>query len=82
LPVRGGAAKPDAVYPAGGGKPRSIRTHVALLAGGLVAVGVVAWILAGVVFALLHIIELLVVAGVAGWAGYRFGLFRGRHQGH
>ena len=35
---------------------------------------------AGVVFALLHIIELLVVAGLAGWAGYRLGVYRGHRR--
>jgi hypothetical protein len=53
---------------------------VVLIVAGLVAIGVAAWIVAGVVFALLHIIELLVVAGVAGWAGYRLGHYRGHRQ--
>jgi hypothetical protein len=51
-----------------------------LLLVGLLAIGVAAWVLVGVAFALLHLIELLAVAGVAGWAGYRLGNYRGRHQ--
>lgn len=50
------------------------------VAVGIVAIGVVAWLVVGVVFALLHVVELLAVAFVAGWAGYRVGHFRGRHE--
>jgi hypothetical protein len=74
--------QPDAVYPAGSGprRPRSLAGHLVLIVAGLVAIGVGAWIVAGVVFALLHILELLAVAGVAGWAGYRLGHYRGHRQ--
>lgn len=50
----------------------------ALLALG--AVAVVAWIVVGVVFAALRIIELALVAGAAGWAGYKLGHFRGSRR--
>jgi hypothetical protein len=39
------------------------------------------WIVAGLVFALIHLIEIIVVAGVAGTLGYRLGHYRGRHEG-
>jgi hypothetical protein len=53
---------------------------VLLVLAGVLAIGVVAWVVAGAVFALLHVIELLVVAAVAGWVGYRIGHYRGRRQ--
>jgi hypothetical protein len=73
-------AKPDAVYPPERRPPRSLGGHLALIVVGVIAIGAVAWLVAGVVFALLHVLELLVVAAVAGWAGYRLGHFRGRRQ--
>ncbi len=48
---------------------------------GVIALAVIAWFLAGAVFAVLRVLELLVVAGLAGWIGYRFGHYRGRHSG-
>jgi hypothetical protein len=51
-----------------------------LIGLGLIAIGFAAWVVAGVVFALLHVLELVAVAGVAGWAGYRFGRYRGRRE--
>jgi hypothetical protein len=63
-----------------GRPPRSHGTHVALVVAGLVAIGVVAWIVVSVVFTLLHVIELLLVAALAGWVGYRVGYFRGRRH--
>ncbi len=44
--------------------------------------GLAAWALAGVVFGLLHVLELIAVAAAAGWAGYRIGHFRGSRQRH
>lgn len=52
--------------------------HVVATLALIVAIGVVAWMLVGVAFALFHVLELVVVAGVAGWTGYRLGLYRGR----
>jgi hypothetical protein len=61
-------------------QPRSLGTHIAIIAASVLAIGLVAWVVAGVVFALLHVIELVVVAGLAGWAGYRVGRYRGSRQ--
>lgn len=47
----------------------------------LIAVVAGVWLVAGVVFALLRIIEVVAVAVAAGWIGYRVGHWRGRH-GH
>lgn len=73
--------------PAGGPAPEpagrrrgSVTVHVAGVMVALAAIGLVVWLVAGVVFALLHILELVAVAAVAGWAGYRIGRLRGpRH---
>jgi hypothetical protein len=48
---------------------------------GVVALAVVAWFLAGAVFAALRVLELLIVAGLAAWVGYKVGHYRGRHSG-
>jgi hypothetical protein len=46
----------------------------------LLAIGAAAWILAGIVFTILHVLELIAVAAGAGWVGYKIGHFRGsRH---
>lgn len=50
-----------------------------MVAGAIVVIGLVAWAVAGVVFAILHVLELIVVAGAAGWGGYRLGHYRGSH---
>jgi hypothetical protein len=54
-----------------------VRLHVGGVVVAVAVIGVVAWLVAGVVFALLHILELLAVGLAAGWAGYRLGRFRG-----
>ncbi len=54
--------------------------HLVGVAGALVVLGLAAWALAGVVFGLLHVLELIAVAAAASWAGYRIGLFRGGRQ--
>jgi hypothetical protein len=46
----------------------------------IAVIGLVAWAVAGIVWALLHVLELVAVATLAGWAGYRLGYFRGSHQ--
>lgn len=48
-----------------------------LVVAALVALGAAAWILAGVVFTLLHLLELIAVGAGAGWVGYKVGHFRG-----
>jgi hypothetical protein len=59
---------------------RSIGMHVTGVAVGIVVIGLIAWVVAGAVFAILHIVEILLVAAAAGWAGYRLGHFRGRRS--
>jgi hypothetical protein len=51
---------------------------MALVVAGIAVIGLIAWLVAGAVFAIFHVIELFVVAALAGWAGYRLGRFRGR----
>ena len=55
--------------------------HVAGLMAVIAIIGVAAWIVAGVVFAILHVLELVAVGAVAGWVGYRVGYFQGRRSG-
>jgi hypothetical protein len=76
----GYTVQPDAVYPGGQPVRRShfLGAQFLLLLAAIVLIGLVTWIVAGAVFALLHVIEIVVVAGVAGWAGYRLGHYRGR----
>ncbi len=75
--------RPDVVYRAGTPERHGtgLGAHVALLVAALVVIGLVAWVVAGAVFAILHILELIVIAGLAGWAGYRLGHYRGRRAG-
>ena len=56
------------------------RLHLATAAVAIILIGVVAWLVAGVVFAVLHVLELIAVAVVAAWGGYRLGHWRGTHQ--
>lgn len=56
----------------------ALRASGALVA--LAAVALVAWIVVGLVFAALRIVELALVAAAAGWAGYRLGHFRGSRR--
>ncbi len=85
LPGQGApsAVQPDAIYQAGRHirRPGSVGTHFALLVAAIAVIGLVTWIVAGVVFAVLHLIEIILVAAVAGWAGYRLGHYRGRRKG-
>jgi hypothetical protein len=46
--------------------------------GVIVVGGVLLWAFAGVVSLAFHIGEFVVVAGVAGWLGYKLGNIRGR----
>jgi hypothetical protein len=61
-------------------RPRSVGTHIVLLLAAVFAIGVVVWIVAGAVIALLHVIELIAVGVLAAWAGYRLGFYRGRRR--
>jgi hypothetical protein len=39
-----------------------------------------AWLVAGAFFAIVRVLELLIVAAAAGWVGYRIGVYRGRRS--
>jgi hypothetical protein len=72
--------RPDAVYPPERERPGSITSHLVLVGAAIIAIGLAVWVVAGAVFAILRLLELVLVAGVAGWAGYRLGQYRGRRQ--
>lgn len=61
-------------------KKGSLGLHTTGVVLGIIAIGVIAWVVAGAVFALLHIIELILVGGAAAWAGYRVGKYRGSRR--
>ena len=61
-------------------RPRT-SMHVAGVVAVIAVIGVAAWIVAGVVFAILHVLELVAVGAIAGWVGYRVGYFQGRRSG-
>ena len=67
--------------PAGSRVParRFVGLHLAGVVVAVIVIGLVAWAVAGIVFALLHVLELAAVALAAGWVGYRVGHYRGRH---
>jgi hypothetical protein len=54
--------------------------HIGLVLAAVVVIGLAVWVVAGFVLALLHVAELVLVAAVAGWAGYRLGRYRGSRQ--
>jgi len=73
-------ARPDLVYDpprAPAGRSRSLGWHVGLVIAAVLAIGIGVWLIAGIVLALLHVVELVAVALAAGWAGYRIGKHRG-----
>jgi hypothetical protein len=59
--------------------PRSGR-HIAIAVLMVIAAVVAFWIVAGVVFALLRLLEIVIVAAVAGVLGYRLGRARGHRD--
>lgn len=60
---------------------RSLAGSLVFVVAALLAVGAAIWILVGVVFTVLHILELIVVGLGCGWVGYKIGHFRGsRHR--
>jgi hypothetical protein len=71
------AARPDVVY-ANTRRGHSLASYAVLGVLAIVAVIVAAWIVAGVLIGLLHALELVAVAAVAGWVCYRIGHYRGR----
>jgi hypothetical protein len=54
---------------------------VAGVVAAVAVLGVVVWFVYGVVFGILHLLELVLVGAAAGWAGYRLGYFRGSRHG-
>jgi hypothetical protein len=76
------AVRPDAVYSRDSGRThlRPASHRLLVLVAALVAIGAAVWLLSGVAFAILHVLELLLVAAAAGWGGYRLGHWRGRHE--
>ncbi len=77
-------ARPDRVHAASpSGVPRRHRSpagSLAVVVMALLAVGAAVWLLLGVAFAVLHVLELVAVAAGAGWVGYRIGHFRGSRR--
>jgi len=59
---------------------RSGGSSLAAIAVGLVIAVIAAVFLAGVVFTILRVFELIVVALAAAWIGYHIGLFRGSRR--
>jgi membrane protein required for beta-lactamase induction len=54
-------------------------TAVAVVAA-LGVTALVAWVVAGLIFSVLHVLEIILVGIAAAWAGYRVGHWRGsRH---
>lgn len=68
------SARPSSPGRSGGRRLPSLATIVVVAILGFVVVG---WV-AAAVFAVLHIVELLAIAAVAGWVGFRLGVLRGR----
>ncbi|MDA8044288.1 MAG: hypothetical protein M0Z30_03480 [Actinomycetota bacterium] len=76
-------ARPDRIYDSAAAprrRRRSLGGSALMAVVALLAVGAAIWILAGVVFTVLHLLELIVVAAGAGWVGYRIGHFRGSRR--
>ena len=76
-------ARPDVVYvpqPSDHERRHGLGGTLLLILMALLAIGAAIWILAGVVFTILHVVELVAVAAGAGWVGYKIGHFQGsRH---
>lgn len=74
---------PDAPKPARTPDRRrgSLSLHVAGVIAAIALLSVVVWLVYGVVFGILHVFELVLVGGTAGWAGYRLGHYRGVRDG-
>jgi hypothetical protein len=61
-------------------EPSRVAHHLGPVVVGIVLIAAVAFLASGVVSAVLHTVELVLLAVVAGWAGYRVGRVRGRHE--
>jgi hypothetical protein len=77
-----GVVRPDAVYAPHSrrNQMRPLSHYLLLTVGALIAIGAAIWLLSGIAFAILHVLELAIVAVGAVWAGYRVGRWRGRHE--
>jgi hypothetical protein len=78
-------ARPDVVFvpqESDRGRPGGHGGTLLLILMALLAIGAAAWILAGVVFTILHVLELVAVAAGTGWVGYKIGHFRGSRHPH
>jgi hypothetical protein len=72
-------AVPDAVYTVDERRPaRSLSSRAGWMIAGLAVVALFAWFVVGLVFAALRLIELVAIAALAGWIGYRLGHRQGR----
>ena|SRR5947209_7648428 len=58
----------------------SFGLQVAGAVAAIALIAVAAWLVVGAAFAILHILEYVLVAVAAGWAGYRIGHFRGSRR--
>ncbi len=59
---------------------RSLAGSLVLVLAALLAAGAAAWILVGLVFTVLHVLELIAVGAGCGWVGYKIGHFRGARR--
>jgi hypothetical protein len=71
--------RPDAVLTRSPAPKRSLGWRAAGLVAILAVVLLVGIWAVHLAFAALHILELVAIAAVAGWLGYRVGVYRGRH---
>jgi len=71
---------PGRTVPADRRRQGSLAGRLVLFSLALVGLALAMWVVVGAVFAVFHLIELVAVALLAGWLGYRLGHARGRHQ--
>lgn len=65
----------------GGGGGHHVGFYLVVLALLVVLAIVSVWVVAGVVFTLIRLFDVILAAAVAGWLGYRIGRARGRREG-
>jgi len=77
-----GAAHPpvEVADTSGSGGGVHVGRHVAVLVGVLVLAALSFWVVTSLLFAVLRLVELVVVAGVAAVVGYRIGRSRSAHR--
>lgn len=64
----------------GGGSGSRFGFHVAVFALVVLAAAISVWFVAGIIFSLIRVFEILLVAVLAATLGYRVGRVRGRHE--